>query len=432
MADFNMSGPSSYISFLTLNAFSRLNETLKEASPVASSGRGGQQLRAVLMVSELALALILLIGAGLLVRSFLHLTTRDPGFSQQHLLTERIMLPLGKYSKPAQQAAFFKELLERVEKFPGVKSAAATSSPPLTNYMNRTSIEVEGQPTAPVGSSPSTYQCTISPAYFHVFEIPLVSGRHITPYDAESAPRVALVNQALARRFFGDQNPLGQRIRLGGSQGNWYTIVGLARNAQHLPLEMESSAEVYTSYLQDPVPYMTLIIRTDSDPTVFASIVRSKVWEIDPLQPVYDVATMEQRLRDSTAPQRFDAVVLGLFATISLGLAAIGIYRVMSNLVTGRTHEIGIRMAIGARQQDILKLVLGYGFKLLLVGSVIGFVGGIAIGRFLESRLYGVSRTDLITLLGTSVLMMTVGLLACYIPARRATKVDPMVALRYE
>ena len=385
------------------------------------------------MVSEVALALILLTGAGLLIRSFVRLTSVDPGFDPRHLLTERVMLPFGKYTKPAQWAAFFQSVLERVGGLPGVESVAAASSPPLTDAMGMggASVEVEGRPT-PSGMQSSTLFCIISPSYFHTLRIPLISGRDFTPYDADSAPRVAIANELFARRFFGQENPVGRRIRLGGRVGNWYSIVGVVRSTRRLPLTTEPSAEVFTSCLQQPSWFMALIVRATSDPASLAAAVRSKVQEVDRNQPVYDVATMEQRFSNAVAPERFNALIMVIFAGMAVILAGVGVYGVMAYSVARRTHEIGIRLALGARQQDVIGLVLRRGAALALVGITLGLAGALALTRFLSNLLYGVTVRDPLTFVAVSLILTGVALMASYIPARRATKVDPMVALRYE
>ena len=408
-----------------------LEETLKEVRPGAPIAGAAQGVRALLMVAEVALALILLTGAGLLIRSFVRLTSVDPGFDPQHVLTERIMLPLGKYSKPAQQAAFFENVLSRAGKLPGVESAAAASSPPLTGFMSHSSVELEGH-LMPAGSAPNTPVCAVSPSYFHALRIPLLSGRYFTPYDAASAPRVAIVNETFARQFFADEYPLGRRIRLGGPEGDWYSIVGEVKSVRHLPLGSDPSPEVFTSYLQDPAPYMTLIVRAVSDPAPLTAPLRRKVQEVDRNQPVYDVATMEQRFSEAVGPQRFNTLVLAIFAAMAVVLAGVGVYGVMAYSVARRTHEIGIRMALGAGRQDVMRLVLRRGAALAAFGIGLGLAGALALTRFLSSLLYGVRPTDALTFFLVSVVLASVAFLATYLPARRATRVDPMVALRYE
>jgi putative ABC transport system permease protein len=401
-----------------------LDETLKESGQRTTTGGAAQRLRALLMVSEVALALILLTGAGLLVRSFVRLTSVDPGFDPQHLLTERVMLPLEKYPNPAQWTPFFQSVLDRVAGLPGVESVAAAESPPLTNDCIQAGGEVEGRP-----GWQYIGDCIISPSYFHTLRIPLISGRDFTPDDAGSASGAVIVNEIFARRFFGNKDPVGRRIRLGGPQGNWCSIVGVVRSARHLPLTTEPSAEVFTCGV---FWSMTLIVRTTSDPASLAAAVRSKVQEVDPNQPVYDVATMEQRFSQAVAPQRFNALVMAIFAGMAVILAGVGVYGVMAYSVTRRTHEIGIRRALGAQRQDVIGLVLRRGAALVLVGITLGLAGALALTRFLSNLLYGVTFRDPLTFVAVSLILTGVALMASYIPALRATKVDPMVALRHE
>ena len=401
-----------------------LDETLKESGQRTTTGGAAQRLRALLMVSEVALALILLTGAGLLVRSFVRLTSVDPGFDPQHLLTERVMLPLEKYPNPAQWTPFFQSVLDRVAGLPGVESVAAAESPPLTNDCIQAGGEVEGRP-----GWQYIGDCIISPSYFHTLRIPLISGRDFTPDDAGSASGAVIVNEIFARRFFGNKDPVGRRIRLGGPQGNWCSIVGVVRSARHLPLTTEPSAEVFTCGV---FWSMTLIVRTTSDPASLAAAVRSKVQEVDPNQPVYDVATMEQRFSQAVAPQRFNALVMAIFAGMAVILAGVGVYGVMAYSVTRRTHEIGIRRALGAQRQDVIGLVLRRGAALVLVGITLSLAGALALTRFLSNLLYGVTFRDPLTFVAVSLILTGVALMASYIPALRATKVDPMVALRHE
>jgi putative ABC transport system permease protein len=401
-----------------------LEETLKESGRGATAGGVAQRLRSLLMVSEVALALILLTGAGLLVRSFVRLTSVDTGFDLQHLLTERVMLPLEKYPNPAQWRLFFPSVLERVEGLPGVESVAAASTPPLTDAMVG-GVEIQGRPTPC-----SALLSVVSPSYFHTLRIPLISGRDFTAYDANPASRVAIVSEIFARGCFGQESPLGHRFNIPGD--SWYSIVGVVPSTRHLPLTTETSPEVYNCYLQHPFWHMTLIVRASSDPASLAGAVRSKVQEVDPNQPIYDVATMEQRFSQAVAPQRFDALVMVIFAGMAVILAAVGVYGVMAYSVTRRTHEIGIRRALGAQRQDIMGLVLRRGAALALVGIALGLAGALALTRFLSNLLYGVTVRDPLTFVAVSLILTAVALMASYIPALRATKVDPMVALRHE
>jgi putative ABC transport system permease protein len=401
-----------------------VEQTLKEARPTTTSGAAAQRLRALLMVSEVALALILLTGAGLLIRSFVRLASVDPGFDPQHLLTERVMLPLEKYPNPVQWTPFFRSSLERAGGLPGVESVAAASAAPLTDAAVG-SVEIEGQ-RAPCGALLSV----VSPSYFHTLRIPVISGRDFTAYDANPASRVAIVSKLFARSCFGQKDPVGHRFNIPGD--SWYLIVGVVPSTRHLPLTNEMSPEVYTCYLQQPFWHMTLIVRARSDPASLAAAVRAKVQEVDPNQTVYDIATMEQRFSTAVAPQRFNALVMAIFAGMAVVLAAVGIYGVMAYSVTRRTHEIGIRMALGAQRQDVLKLVLRHGALLVASGIGLGAAGALALTRFLSNLLYGITVRDPLTFVAVSLILTAVALLANYMPARRATKVDPMVALRYE
>jgi putative ABC transport system permease protein len=406
-----------------------LDETLKESRPSTTRGSAAQRLRALLMISEVALALVLLTGAGLLIRSFVRLTSVDPGFDPRHLLTERITLPFGKYPDPAQWKTFFQSVLERVGGLPGVESVAAADSPPLTSVLGKAGVSIEGRP-MPRGEMLTALGNNISPSYFHALRIPLISGRNFTPYDDGSAPRVVIVDEIFARRYFGQGDPVGHRIRI--LDGSWYSIVGVVSSTRHLPLTTEPYGEFFVSYLQQPTLSMTLIVRATSDPASLTGAVRSKVQEVDRNQPVFDVATMEERFSQAVAPQRFNALVLGIFAGVALILAGVGIYGVMAYLVTRRTHEIGIRRALGAQPQDVMRLVLRRGAALLLVGMTLGLAGALALTRFLSSLLYGVTVRDPLTFVAVFLILTAVAFVANYVPARRATKVDPMVALRYE
>jgi putative ABC transport system permease protein len=409
-----------------------LEETLKEARPSATTGSAAQRLRSLLMVSEVALALVLLTGAGLLVGSFVRLSSVDPGFDPRHLLAQRVVFPLGKYQTPAQWVPFFRSVLDRVGGLPGVESVAAASAPPLTEAPWEGGVTIEGRP-APRGVMlPWVEMCAVSPNYFHTLRIPIISGREFTAYDDDSAPPVVIVNEAFARRFFGKENPVGRRILIGGPPPTPCTIIGVVRNTRHLPLTTEPSAGLYTSYLQEPADFMRLIVRSASDPASLASAVRARVQDVDRNQAVHDVATMEQRFSAAVAPQRFNALVMAIFAGMAVVLAAVGVYGVMAYSVARRTHEIGIRIALGAKHQDVMRLILGRGLSLVVFGITLGLAGALALTRLLSNLLYGITVRDPLTFVAVSLVLTVVALVASYIPARRATKVDPMVALRHE
>jgi putative ABC transport system permease protein len=405
-----------------------LDEMLKESGRRTTTGGAAQRLRALLMVSEVALALILLTGAGLLIGSFVRLSSVDPGFGTRHLLTERVVLPLRKYSEPAQWKPFFQSVLERVGGLPGIESVAAASDPPLTDG-GLGGLEIEGRPT-PGGMMLTATGSSVSPSYFQALRIPLISGRNFTSHDDGSAPKVAIVDRIFARRFFGQDDPVGHRIRI--IDGTWHSIIGVVPSTRYLPLTTEPSPEFYTCYLQRPTYSMTLIVRSTSDPASLAAAVRNKVQEVDPNQSVDDVATMEARFSQAVAPQRFNALVLAIFAGMAVILAAVGVYGVMAYSVSRRRHEIGIRRALGAQQQDVMRLILGRGLSLVVFGMILGIAGALALTRFLSSLLYGVTSRDPATFIVVSLFLAGVALIAGYIPARRAAKVDPMVALRYE
>jgi len=400
-----------------------LEETLKESRPSTSAWGAAHRLRALLMVSEVALALILLTGAGLLIGSFVRLASVDPGFDPRHLLTERVMLPLEKYPEPAQWKSFFQSVLERVGGLPGVESVAVGGGPLTDADVGGVMLEGRSTPSSALLS-------VVSPSYFHTLRIPLISGRDFTAYDTNPASRVAIVSEIFARRNFGQEIPLGHRFNIPGDF--WYTIVGVVPSTRHLPLTTEPSPEVYTCYLQQPFWNMILIVRSTSDPASLAAAVRGKVHEVDPNQTVYDIATMEQRFSTAVAPQRFNALVMAIFAGMAVILAAVGVYGVMAYSVSRRTHEIGIRIALGAQQRDVIKLILGRAISLAVFGISVGIAGALTLTRFLTSLLYAIKPRDPMTFVAVSVVLIGVALIASYIPARRAVTIDPMRALRHE
>ncbi len=407
------------------------NEVLKQGAQ-SSPGRGQHRLRSVLVTAEIALAVVLLVGSGLLTRSFIHLIFVDSGYDPHHLLTLRLSLSGAQYSKPEQQAAFLAKLLYRLKALPGVQSADAGSGLPIMGWGSLRGTNVEGKPKMPVGLRPDVPCDVVTPEYFRTLHIALVAGREFGNQDRQGAPQVAIVNQTFVRQFFPDENPLGKHVRAGAQTGPWREIVGVVANVTQLGPDHPESPEVYIPYLQEPASDLSLVLRASGNALASPAAVRAAVREVDANQPVYDVATMEQRLWDSIAPQRFNALLVGVFAVAALGLGAVGIYGLLAYSVTQRTHEIGIRVALGATRDDVCRLVILGAMPFTLAGIVIGTGATLPLARLMSSLLYGVKPTDPLTFVVVVLVLIAVALLASYLPARRATKVDPMVALRYE
>ncbi len=407
-----------------------LNETLKEGGRGSTGGRR-QRVRSLLVVTEVALALVLLAGAGLMLKSFWRLQQVDPGFNAENALVVNVNLPPSKYADAQQQAAFFRQLLERTATLPGVQAVGATQSMPIINDFIL-GLVIEGRPPAAPGDEPSTNYYAISPDYFRAMGIPLIRGRAFTERDTTGAPRVAIVNETFARRFFPDEDPIGKRIHVTNGPETFREIVGIVGDVRHYGLEREAPAQAYEPYLQQPFAGMSIVVRTAADPANLSAAMRQEVFALDKDQPVASVRTLEEILAESVAQRRFSMFLLGLFGGIALLLASVGIFGVMNYTVAQRTHEIGIRLALGAQRRDILRLVVGQGMGLALIGVALGLVAAFAGTRVMASMLYGVSATDPLTFTGVALLLAVVAFLACYLPARRATKVDPMIALRYE
>ncbi|HWS87827.1 MAG TPA: ABC transporter permease [Pyrinomonadaceae bacterium] len=409
-------------------------ESLKEGGKGSTGGRRSRRLRAAFVVSEVALALMLLVGAGLAVKSFVRLESVSPGFDPDGLLTMRVDLPYGKYGDEQKVIRFQRQALERVAALPGVESAGAVSFLPFAGPGAVTGFNVEGRPAPPPGEEPTTDVRVVDENYFRAMRVALLRGRGFSPQEQVEARRVAVVSESLAKKYFPGEDPLGKRIRVFMKQEPPLTeIVGVVADVKSQSLDEEPRPTVYWPLAELPMNFTSLVVRAEGgDPEALAPLVRREILAMDAEQPVADVRTMNHLLAESVGRARFSAFLLGVFACVAAALAAVGLYAVMSYAVAQRLHEIGVRVALGAQGRDILVLVVRQGLALGLAGAALGLAGALALTRLMRSLLYEVSTTDLATYVSVSALLLVVTLLACVIPARRATKVDPMVALRYE
>lgn len=410
-------------------------ETLKEAGRGTSAGGSTHRIRSLLIVSEVALALLLLTGAGLLIRAFWLLRSVDPGFDPEHVLTMELQLPAARYPEIPKQTEFRRQVLQGLSALPGVQ-AAMVSEVPMSGNLVTHNFVVEGQPPMPEGTEPETDSRSVMGDYFQLMGIPLRAGRYFTLQDGEGMPLVGIINETMVRRFFPRQDPVGSRIRWAHyKEIHWITIVGVVGDVKHFGLDQAEDPAVYTPYAQSTEPWkrwMTLVVRTHQDPGALVKEAKQVIWAIDSQIPLGSVQTMDEIMEASSAERRFNMVLLALFAGLALALAAVGIYGLTAYSVTQRTHEIGIRMALGADRGQVMKLILGQGMMLALLGVGAGLIAASGLTRLMRSMLFGVQPTDLVTFAAVSGLLVSVALLATLIPARRATKVDPMVALRYE
>ncbi len=412
-----------------------LNETLKEGGRSAGGGASGRShhlTRKLLVVFEVALSLIVLICAGLLIRSYQRVVNAHPGFDSRNVHAMRLSLPSAKYATPDSIVGFFRQVGERLNRTPGVESVGTSYSLPMSAVAFAWEpITIEGYARPTAHDTIISNVRIINPGYFDVMRIPLKQGRYFTEQDIKGAQETAIVNEALAARFWPNQYPIGKRLQRGKS-GAWRTVVGVISDAKEYSAEKEPPIAVYYPSEQVIARNMYLVIRTTSDPVPMTAAIIKEIQAVDPEMPVFDVSSMEQRLYGSLARQRFSMFLLGVFAVIALILAAIGIYGVMAYSVSQRTHEIGVRMALGAHPGAILRLVIRQAVILTTLGAAIGLVGAFAMTRVMSSLLFGVSATDLFTFVMTPLLLGGIALMAGYVPARRAAKVDPMVALRLE
>jgi putative ABC transport system permease protein len=420
-----------------------LANSLKTGGRTSTGGRS--RVRNLLVVTEVALTLVLLIGAGLMIRSLVQLYSVDPGVNPKNVLTLKTPLSQARYNEAPKIRNFYEELLGRIKGVAGVESAALTADMPLTGAANEVQFWTGGQRPSPEGMSTALF-CPVSAAYAQVMGVKLLKGRFISEQDVNNTPGVAVIDEHLARGMFLDEDPVGKRLTIQGfarMPDIVCEIVGVVGHVKHFGIDSDSEQKVqyqlYIPYLQVPdflltrmTESVTMVARTSTDPLTIAPEVKNQVLAIDKDTPLHSVQTMEQIVAASLSKQRFSMLLFGIFASVALVLAAIGIYGVMSYTVTQRTHEIGVRMALGAKRADVLKLVVRQGMTLAIIGLAIGIGAAFLLTRLMASLLFDVSTTDPTTFAMLAVLLAAVALLACYIPARRATKVDPMVALRYE
>lgn len=408
-----------------------LIDSLKEGGRDSSGGFGGRlRLRSLLIVFEVALSLILLIGAGMMIKSFLNLQRVNPGFDARNVLVVPVALPQNKYPEAAQRALFFQQAVERIAALQTVESVGATNFLPLAGEDRGQVLNIEGRPLPP-GEKLYASTRDVTPDYFRTMRIPIISGRDFTRQDTADTISVVLINETMAKRYFANEDPVGRRVSLvPGQSGPWLTIVGVVGDTRHTSLSIPPTVEAYGPHAQDPVGTMNIVIRTSSDPSSLANVVRNELRAMDSSLPLLGMRTMEQTLKDSIAPVQASMTLLTLFAVLALLLAVMGIFAFISYAVTQRTHEIGIRMALGAQRRHVLTLIVSQGLRLVLVGIVLGLVGAFFLTRLMVNLLYGVSPLDLVTFAGVSLLLLIAALLATIIPAAKATKFDPVIALR--
>ncbi|MGH9831801.1 MAG: ABC transporter permease [Blastocatellia bacterium] len=406
-----------------------LNQSLRDGGKGLKTGGSGRAL-GLLVVAETALALMLLVGAGLLIRSFIQLQRVDPGFNPRNVLTAVVTLPSAAYPD-GQVRGFYSQLLDRVKTLPGAQSAAAVSSLPLAGFDTDTGFVIEGRPAPAPDQRPVAWISSVTHDYFRTMGMRLIAGREFTEHDNGNAAKVVIISEATARRHFPNEDPIGKRIGNGRPDG-WREIIGVTTDVKHFGLSQDARVSMFFPHQQRPSRRMNIVLRTATDPASLTSTLRGAVTAMDRNLAVSNIDTMEEITAQSIGQERFTLLLLGMFAALALLLSMAGIYGVMSYAVAQRTREIGVRMALGAEAGNVLRLVIGQGMLLALIGVGIGLAGSLALSRLMKTMLFGVSATDPLTFIGVGALLALVALVACYVPARRAAKVDPMIALRYE
>ena len=410
-----------------------LTPALHVSSRSATAGKSAQRLRNVFVAAEIAISLVLLVGAGLTIRTFVQLRGQNLGFRADHIVTARISIPQAQYSRPDQVVSFYDSVLDRVRAIPGVESAGMVSYLPLTGHNFDNSFDIVGWPQRPPSDRTYALIRFIDPQYFRVLGIPLRNGRSVDEHDRPETSRSIVVSESMAKRYWPKTNPIGQHliVYMGEDQSTPWQVVGVVADVR-TEIAADPQATMYMPYAQTPYRYMVLAVRTHGDPEAMVKSIRSAARVIDPDQPVYQCRTLTELIDETLVPWRFSMTLLGVFAAMALILAAAGIYGVMAFIVAQRTHEVGVRIALGARPRDVLRLVVGHGAKLALAGVLIGVLTSLWLTRLMSDLLFGVSPTDPITFAVVAFLLTAVALAACYIPARRAARVDPTIALRYE
>ncbi len=420
-----------------------LTESLKESGRSSTAGRQSRVTRNFLVVLEVALSLVLLIGAGTLIRGLQAILKKDMGFNPKNVLSFQVSLQESKYPAAVQAGSFFQQALERMRHIPGVHSASAIDYLPLTAWTDYANFDIDGRPSPPPKEEFVAHYRVIDAQYFQTMQIPLVAGRYFTDGDTANAPAVAIMNQSLAKQYWPNGNPIGQRVRVHLTEsksapyrptvGNqWITIVGIVGDLEDRYFGNTNPGQLYLPDMQAPSRIMRIVLRTAAPPDSLAPSARQVIFSLDKNQPVTEMKSMEDLISESMSSEAINAKLLGFFALLALVLAAIGIYGVISYGVEQRTHEIGIRMALGAQPRDVMRLIVGQGVRLTLAGMVLGLAGAYALTTVLAGFLFGVKSVDIPSSAVAVVILGIVALSACYIPARRATRTDPLQSLRYE